>query len=308
MKINIDPRKSADMIADFGKTAAENVQEGAKFLADKASDGAYLWRQKKYSPLFPDVYQSESFHIPNMIVIEDDAVRKGIDVCEGAIGWLSKDTGMEVLHLYDEAVAMSGLEFVPSAKCDEIYYVDPFNRSRFIRVDTIFDKAHKDKLAELGQVACSLGAKRCTIELVESVEEEQQAKKKAGLREAIRLKGHVVSDDKSAEQELRRRETTQRSGRDEMTFQGSDQPSRPTLKWFAHDDTIKGLIDMRCSGINSIQKKTMELTGASSATMSQKTACAIDNAVGKLGVKGHVSMEAQVTKEIRSKLIYTVEF
>lgn len=312
MKINIDPRKGADMIADFGKTAAEKAQEGAKRLADKKKDDTYQRRLKKYNPLFPDVYQSEIFNIPNMIVIVDDAVRKGIDVCEGAIGWLGETAGMEVLYLYDEAVTVSGLEFVPSAKCDEVYYVDQFDRTRFIQVNTIFEKAHNDKLAELEYVAYSLGAKRCTIELVESTEEEQQLKKKAGLKEAIRLKALTASCDESAEQGIRRTQTRQRSGRVESNFQGSDSPKRPELKWFAHDDNIKGLIDMRCKDINSIKKKTLELMGASSATMSQKTACAIDSAVsklgGKLGVKGNVSMESQATKESRNKLIYTVEF
>lgn len=312
MKINIDPRKGADMIADFGKTAAEKAQEGAKFLADKTKDDAYQRRLKKYNPLFPDVYQSEIFNIPNMIVIVDDAVRKGIDVCEGAIGWLGETAGMEVLYLYDEAVTMSGLKFIPAAKCDEVYYVDQFDRTRFIQVNTIFEKAHNDKLAELEYVAYSLGAKRCSIELVEADEEARQVKKKAGLKETIRLKSFMASSDTSAEQKIARTETRQRSGRVESKFQGSDSPKRPELKWFAHDDNVKGLIEMRCNDINSIQKKTLELVGASSATMSQKTACAIDSAVGKLGgkvsAKGDASMEAKATKESRSRLIYTIEF
>lgn len=75
-----------------------------------------------------------------------------------------------------------------------------------------------------------------------------------------------------------------------------------------HDDTIKRLIDMRCSDINALQSETLILEGSSSATMSKKTACAIDNAIGKVGVSGKANMEGQASKEERSKLIFRVEF
>lgn len=51
-----------------------------------------------------------------MIKIVDDAERRGIDVCEGAIGWLGKVANTEIMYLYDEAVEDSGLTFVPMAQ------------------------------------------------------------------------------------------------------------------------------------------------------------------------------------------------
>ena len=85
-------------------------------------------------------------------------------------------------------------------------------------------------------------------------------------------------------------------------------PIRPSLKWFAHDDNIKKLIDMRCSDRNAIESRTLELQGSSSATMSQKTALAIDEAITKIGIKTHSTMEKQVKKENHSKLIFEIEF
>ena len=59
---------------------------------------------------------------------------------------------------------------------------------------------------------------------------------------------------------------------------------------------------------NSVKSETLILEGAVSATMSQKTAFAIDGAISKIGSKTKGSMEKQATKEIHSKLIFVVEF
>lgn len=42
--------------------------------------------------------------------------------------------------------------------------------------------------------------------------------------------------------------------------------------------------------------------------MSQKAACAIDNALGKLGFIGSMNMVSQQQKESKSTLYFTVEF
>lgn len=96
--------------------------------------------------------------------------------------------------------------FIPAATCDAVYYVDSFDRRRFIRLDYIFDHAHKERMAELKHIASSLGARR------------------------------------------------------------------------------------------------------SYSAMSQKAACAIDNALGKLGFIGSMNMVSQQQKESKSTLYFTVEF
>ena len=162
----IDTKKSKEIVSeltkkasDTGKKAATGVAKSAKDLAEKAKNESYARRLKKYNPLFPDHYFSNDFNCPNLITIVDDAVRRDIDVCEGAIGWLSKGTEMEILHLYDEAVEMSGIKFIPTATCDAVYYVSSFDRNIFIRTDCIFSRAHEERMAELKNSAHSLGAK-----------------------------------------------------------------------------------------------------------------------------------------------------
>ncbi len=313
MKINIDTKKGKEAISkvlqktsDAGKKAVTDIQQGAKDLSEKAKNDSYLRKMKKYNPLFPDTYESEAFNIPNMIMIRDDAERRGIDVCEGAIGWIDNANGIEVMCLYDEAVKMSGIQFVPNVTCDAIYYVDSFDRNRFVRTDCIFSKAHEERLAELKNIAYSLGAKTCSIEISEASFEVSLNKKKANINGSI--KNANISTNEKYEQSLSHENSSQRSGKIVVNFEGSNTPTQPKLKWFEHDDNIKKLIEMRCKNTNVIKSETIELSGASSATMSQKTAYAIDGAISKMGVKGAADMEKNAKSEHKSKLIFKIEF
>ena len=301
--------KAADIGKDVGKKVADGVQSGTKTLAETAKSNSYTWKMKKYNPVFPEQYWSKDFYIPNMIVIVDDAVRRGIDVCKGSIGWLSKENGMEVLYLYDEFVSQCGIIFVPAAICDEVYYVDRFDHKRFVRVDCIFGKAHEEKLAELEHIAFCLGAKSFSVEISESSLVVETDKKKADGQRGGNIKGVSASTSEDAEKSLHRTSVKKLNGRNTTYFEGNSEPRQPQLKWFAHDDGIKRLIEMRCSKENTIKSKVLELEGSSCATMAQKTACAIDGAIGKImNNKSNVEMEHQAKTEWYSKLIYRIEF
>ena len=76
----------AGKVAAAGGTVAERAKEGARLAADAQLEA----RRRKYAPVFPDEFWSPDYDLPNMVIIEDEDKRKGIDVCEGAIGWLTK--------------------------------------------------------------------------------------------------------------------------------------------------------------------------------------------------------------------------
>ena len=315
MKITIDTKKEMEAVSkflqktsDFGKKTVSDVQASAIALSEKAKQDSYLRRLKKYNPLFPDVFYSAEFSLPNMIVIRDDAERRGIDVCDGAIGWTNNESGMEVLYLYDEEVPNCGLKFIPSAECDAVYYVDSYDRSRFIRTDCIFKKAHEERLAELKHIAHSLGAKACSIEISETNMEMNVSNKKSSIDGSGMFRGAKVSASESAEQNASAKISSHRSGKITSTFEGSSTPKMPELKWFAHDEIIIKLIDSRLNNDNSIKTETLELDGASSATMSQKTAYAIDSAVSAMKLKANSSMESQAVRENQSRFLFSIEF
>lgn len=312
MEIKFDKTKTAQALAnfakntaDFGKKVAEDTKVGVAAMVEKSKADSYARRLRKYNPLFPEKYKSEEFKLPNMIMIVDDAVRRGIDVCEGAIGWLDNNNGIEVLCLYDEAVEFSGITFIPTAICDAFYYVDSFDRNKYIRTDCIFGKAHEERMAELKHIAYALGAKRCSVEISESSVDVHEESSEVSISEKYK----DTSSKEGLEQSFVRKGSNSRSGRIEIEFEGDREVKQPTLKWFAHDDNIKYLVEMCCSGARSVKSESLELSGSSSATMSQKTAYSIDAAVGGLGgVKGENAMEKQATKEHRSKLMYYIEF
>ena len=244
--------------SDTAKKAAIEVQKSATAFSEKRQQEMHERQIKKYRPLTAKEYKSKNFKIPNAIQIVDDAVRRNIEVCEGAIGWLEDHKGVEVLHLYDEFVDKSGLSFIPAPKCDTVYCVDNFDRKMFISSGYIFSKTNEEKLAELANIAHSLGAKRCSIEIIEN--DTKNATGTIGINIAIgNTNANVAESNKQKS-----------SGKRTLEFIGSNEPKRPELKWFSFDENIKGLIEMRCSDNNSIKSTTLEISGSSCATMSKK--------------------------------------
>ena len=314
--------------SEISKKAAAEIQKGAKSFSGKVKQDSHDRRLKKYNPLFLKEFKSKNYNIPNIIKIVDDAVRRDIDVCEGAIGWTEVVKGTEILCLYDEAVKISDIEFIPNVGCDQLYYVDHFNRKRFIKVDSIFERAHSEKLAELERIAYSLGAKSCLIEIDESNFQSLEQEKKTNINRtssaSTQIKKTDLSNKKenkfSREAQRKSKQENSRSGKARIYFEGSNSPTRPELKWFANDDIIKDLIEMRCSGNNSVRSRVLTLEGSTSATMSQSIAYTIDHiltleakskrlrSTASNVSKNTMSMSTKVVKESNSKLIFEIEF
>lgn len=320
--------KGMKKASDIAKKTAAGISKGATVISEKTKELTIKHQIKKYSPLFLKEFKSKNFNVPNIIKIVDEAIRRDIEVCDGAIGWRDTENETEVLYLYDEAVKDSGIEFVPHAACDQIYYVDHFNRKRFIQVDSIFERAHSEKLAELEHIAYSLGAKSCLIEIFES--DTEKTLKKTGNTTTTQVgkfantknasAGTDVTTSVSTENETTKESYSSRSGKTRTYFQGNNIPKRPALKWFANDDNIKGLIEMRCSGNNSILARTLELSGSTSVTMSQSIACTIDNLISSnvairkskaaktVALNNSTSMLTKAIKESNRTLIFDIEF
>ena len=310
--MKIDPQRSAEQIGDAlgkavaaGKKAAEDAVSGAQSLVAKAQEENLKAQARKYNPVFPEQYRDVEFRLPNLIMIVDDAVRKGIDVCRGAVGWLSNQKGVEVLCLYDEAIEFSGLVFVPAAVCDSVYYVDPFDRRRFIRLDCYFDKMQKSKLAELQQIAFSLGASKYSVEMDDMSIEKRSESQRASAKQTI--KGNASASEES---DVSSEKSTKHKSLAYAEFGCDRQPEKPELHWFALDDNVRNLINMRCSGENRSGMKayTMEFKGSDFATMGASAAAKIDGALGKLSVGSDFKMQKKVTEERHQKLIFKIEF
>lgn len=165
-------------------------------------------------------------------------------------------------------------------------------------------------MAELRNIAYSLGAKSCSIEITES--ESDSTKRKSSTREGTTVGTIKTSVGAESERHSSHQGTFHRSGHSESKWSGEQERVRPELKWFRHEETILKLIDTCLSGNNHVQRKMLLLEGSSFATMSRKAAVAVDAAASRSGIGGNSktsdSMEAQASTESRSKLIFIIEF
>ena len=292
--------KVGGKISGTAKGGIQLLSEKKQGIADKAQIKSYNARMKKYNPLFPQIYTDVQFRLPNIVRIVDDAVRKDIDVCVGAIGWISKEKDIEVMHLYDEAIEFSGLQFLPTPTCDSVYYVDPHDRKTFINVDAYFSNMQQERLAELQHIAFSLGAKEYSVEIIESTYEASSS----SVSVDAKAQGAKASADNNKSKNI----TTQSQTAARATFSASRNPTQPTLCWFAKDNNIINLINMRCSGNEDegITSYSFELNSSCAQSMSFATAVKVDAAVKGMGANSNFSTQSE--QEHSRKMIYHIEF
>ena len=152
-------------------------------------------------------------------------------------------------------------------------------------------KTTEEKIAELEHIAYNLGAKSFSVEIVET--DYSNNTKNLSINANVSLGGGISSS-----------KGRMQSGKNTTFFGGGKSPEMPTLKWFAHDDNIKRLVQMRLENSNSVQSKVLEIRGSSTVTMSKSIAGAIDDLCG---IKGGISMINETIKQYNSILIFEIE-
>ena len=275
-------------VGDFSKKAAEETK---KFV-DQTKENIHEKRAQKYTAVTLSEFQKEDFKIPTIIKIEEDSANREFITDTEALGWIESHKDIPTLHIYSSFVEKCDIIFVPLAQRDNVYCQDNFDTSKYINHNQFFGKATEEKLAELSNISYYLGAKRCSVEILEA--EIQSDSYKAQLS---------IKGSRPAKTESQNAVTNKKSGKRVSVFEGHDNPQVPELKWFAHDDNIKSLIEMRCK--KAVKSTSLELSGSSCASMSRSMACAVD---AILNVSGTFSMEKQAVKELSDRLIFEIEF
>ena len=297
-------KKTGEAIGNKATVLAGTVRSTTTDLADNLRNKNLATKKKKLNPLFPEEYRSAEFHLPNLIVIVDDAVRRDEALCDGAIGWRSVTQEVEILYLYDEFINESGLEFIPEAVCDAAYYVDPHNRKKFIRIDFLFEWSQQEKLAELSNIAYCLGADRYSVMLTDkrSKEVSEFADFEANAeKDGVRIKAS------------RNRNNTKSSGTKSKSlasveFTETRDPVKPELCWFRNDRYIQELIRQRCEQHIRMNNVDIELSGTEYVTMSQCTCVKVDAAIAKIGLKGKAEMRSGSKEEQSHVMVFHLEF
>ena len=296
-------KKAGGAIGNTASKVAGGVKSTKDDIADNIKNKKLAAKQKKLNPLFPDEYRSPDFHIPNLIVIADDAVRRDEELCEGAIGWRNIVQDVEVLYLYDEFAPVSGLTFIPEIVCDSAYYVDPHDKKRFIRVDYLFEWSQREKLAELSNIAYCLGADRYSVELVDKRSKEVDDEENYG---AAIGKGNKVSSAFG----IKKREAygTKSKSLASVEFTEVRDPVEPELCWFRNDKYIQELIKQRCEQHIKMNNIDIKLSGNDYATISQSTSAKVDAAIAKIGIKGKAEIQASSREEHAHIMVFHLEF
>lgn len=296
---------ASETAANVGEKAVKAASNGVSKVANAAQKKHQESLLARYNPVFPDEFLSPDYDLPNLIIIEDGDPRKNVNVCKGAIGWLSKTKGMEVLHLYDEAVAFNNLCFYPIPKIDSAYYIDSLGGDRFLDLDSYHEVIQKEKMTELKNIARLLGAKECYLETYEEDRSYTKSKKSADMS----MKSAIIkSDSCSASQQVESERSQKRSITFQQVFKGSDNPVRPELNYFKNDSEILSLIDSRCEEDNQTREYSFQLDTSSSSAMSITTAMKIDSALKAAKVKANSAFLHVTEQESKRKLIFHISF
>lgn len=294
---------------EAGGKAAETAVKMAHELSEKAQETRTEMLVKRYAPVFPGEYSKEGFDLPLTIAIDDEEERKGIEVCEGAMGWLDDKSGIRVLHLYHQHIALSGLRFNPVPMLGAVYYAHPFDKGQYVDLADYSDVMAAEKIAELRDVAYCLGAKRCFIEVLE----ERKAISTKAAKGGLKAKGKHSGQNATANASGSCRDSVtgeyKVAKKYEFTCEGDAEPVEPELRWFAHDKYLNGIISARCSeGRNTLTTERFELSASSKDALSVEAAGKIDAALGKLGADANLSVKGEVMNESRRKFRVELDF
>lgn len=291
-------------------TAGTAITAGATAVSKKASEAIQDQRQKWYRPLFLEDYQDPEFDMPKLIVVADEDLRKGVDVCEGAIGWLNTRHVPEIIFLYEEFIEKSGVQLSPRPMCGSAYYRHPFEKNLYLQIKDYLRICKRDQLTELKNIAHKLGATHCSVE----VHEERGIVGSLAGSTAVQVASVVASDKASAA--LSEGFTSQFSSNEKMsiemneTFGAGAKPQRPELRWFANDYEILSLIEKRCNVDDGgmLNSYSIDITASTSSSISIDLARKIDASLASARVKVGESLMGGLKKEEKKRFIYKIEF
>lgn len=304
---------AADAAGAVAKGAAGIAVAGAKAVADVAQKGIEDLNEFIYKPVFPDEYNSPDYKIPKMIVIKDEASRKGIDVCKGAIGWADKIGELEALCMYDDWAKTCGLSFMPTLTLDTAYYVHPFDSSKYVRVEDYITTMKKDMDAELADVAYCLGAKSYKIEHTEKKSRSFHVKghsKNSGSAPLL-VDGDPVQASLDGKGKVSFGYAHESECHEflQQTFAGEAKASVPELRWYKDDSSVNQLIKTRCSeGMNVSKTYRCEITNTYSACVGMGLAKKLDGALAAIKIGQKDKLQSELKKDSKMEYVYEVNF
>lgn len=264
-------------------------------------------RLAKLNPVFPNDYLAEDYDRPDLIIIEDEDSRKGIEECEGAIGWLDNTGEIEVLHMYLEWVPNCGLEFSKKPDRDMAFYVDLCDPNRFIELESYASIARRDMNTELMDIAFCLGATECGLTYEETTAGTKKGRASGKALGKIKAGNNIAA---SGSLEVENAFDSSVHTVFYQTFTGVTEPHRPELRWYEGNLEVERLIKTALQGGTSEYQIEISETyrSALSRNLAGKLDATLVNSFGKQYFKGALSLSDEYEKQMSKKFVYKVKF
>ncbi len=292
---------------EMASTATKAVKDGSEIAIEKWDHYRAEQEIKKYKPVFLDDITSESFSLPRQIRIVDYDKRKESNVCADAIGFMDCVGTTKIMTVFSDAVPKLSIHFYPNTS-PGVYTVNPCEPDLYINLTEYFSYLKKERIAELRNVARSLGAKRfCILLRDEDISSDN-------VHLSSKKDVHLFKDalgKKSFNECAQSNSTTNRvSIADELIFTEKQEPVKPKLKYYKNDINIRQLIEMRLNKDRrgELQIQHYSLQCSSSSGIDNETASNLGIALKKLNYCTVDTFVSQAYRENHSVFEYTIEF
>ena len=275
--------------------AAKKVAVAAK---DSAGARAHEQELKTLCPIFRNDLDSTNFLMTKLIrITEIDKRRQESEVCKGSIGHMSVQKEMKIINIYRNNVDIFGLTFYPDMD-GEVYYVDPFDRKRYIALDDYFRYLKEARINELQKIAQDLGATHFRV----TYKEQQVAQ--ATQKRKVNVKSPVTAD---VQREASATAFSTVEIAAEMTCPGH-APIKPQLMYLQKEPSIQSLITLRMDTESPIthQKYTLKLSNSSG--IKENDAIKIDAALKSMKCSGYATVTTEAQKEANRFFEYEIDF
>lgn len=292
--------KDASIIAE---TLNASVKGTVAVIKDIAQTKNRELELKTLQPIFAENLDGADFLLPKLVrITEMDKRRAESEVCKGSVGYFSKEKDLKVVNIFRDKIGTFGLTFYPDTDND-IYYVDPIDRDRYIAMDDYFSYLKTARVNELQKIAQDLGAKHFRVTFKEQ-KTTFSKKKQKGSAKARAAGDHADID---AEHELASTAVATVEIAAELDFPGH-APMPPELHYLQREPAIQTLISLRMDKASPLthQKYTLKLSNSSG--IKESDAIKIDAALKSMKICGNTTIASEVQSEARKFFEYEIDF
>ena len=293
---------------EFTNAAAEKIKQGAELAADAADSAQDAFNKWWHQPIFEDnLSKDDTDWIPDMVYIRNQDDRNQIEGLSEAIGFDEDNAERPIVSLLRSYAKTIDINFYPTL-VEGVYYVDPFNRSRYIQLEQYFSVLEQERIEELIRVAQDLGASY--IEIAYSKDNKQSKTSSRQANVEAKMKGVSANGDASGQQQATHSERSKMDIKKQMSLPGTEL-KEPTLRHFKNDIEINSLIDRRLHKENAIKGDyKCELSFNNSSGIKMSNAANIEGALKKVGIKakGKLKISEEVSREDSQRLRIYLKF